>query len=276
MSTRENDVEMTSTQGQNLHAVGADVIVGALFAARLPLAETWILDAGCGSGNYARAVIDHVGHIDAIDPDAANLERTRDRLARYERTGRVAIHQGELDDLPFDDGTFDGVMTNQALYRFENGEAGYPGHRRALAEFHRVLRPGGILVVNTTTHRQIRQGFWFHALLPAAMEAALRVCVPGRLLIEMFGDSGFDFRGRMVPLDLMAGGGHSHGRWLNEPPLRRGEPFWAHATPKEVDAAMSRIAEMVDAGKMDSFISQNDTGRRQVGQFTFFVAHKRD
>ncbi len=105
---------------------------------------------------------------------------------------------------------------------------------------------------------------------------ALRVCIPGRLLIDMFGEIGFYFRGRTVPLDLLIGGGQSHDRWCNEPPLNRVEPFWNHASSEEVQAAMNRIAEMVDAGQMDGFISANDAGRRQVGQFTFFVAYKPD
>ena len=274
MSMPDSDLDSKAVNDLAPHAVGADIIVGALLAARMPLAETWILDAGCGGGTYARAVVEHVGHIDAIDPSEANVARARARLWRYERAGRVALHHGDLKELPFDDGMFDAVMTNQALYRLENGVAGYPGHRKALAEFNRVLRPGGVLVVNATTHRQIRNGFWFHALLPAAMETALRVCAPSRELIDMFAEAGFDFRGRTVPLDLLVGGGDGHARWLTEPPLHRVEPFWAHAPAEEVEAAMNHIAAMVDAGRMDSFILENDAGRLQFGQFTFFIAHK--
>ena len=41
-------------------------------------------------------------------------------------------------------------------------------HRAAIREFARVLKPGGVLVINTSATNQCREGFWFYHLVPEA------------------------------------------------------------------------------------------------------------
>lgn len=258
-----------------LHSNGADIIVGALLSIDTPLSETWILDVGRGDGAHARAMIDLVGHIDAFAPQPDSLEPARARLARYERRGRVAFHHGDLFALPFEDGTFDAVMVHQALHLVEDGVGGYPGHARVLGELNRVLRPGGVLIANVSTHRQLRKGFWFHDLLPRAAEAALKVCISGPRLETMLDELGFWLAGRTVPLDLLVGeADHRDGHPLLAPGFRRMFPAWELAPGDEAAAALDRIRALIDSGELSDFVAAREEGRRRYGQFTFFVAHK--
>jgi predicted SAM-dependent methyltransferase len=58
---------------------------------------------------------------------------------QYHDTRRADFHHGDvISGLPWDDGTFDGIVANHSLQSLGAGELDH-----AVREFHRVLRPGG-------------------------------------------------------------------------------------------------------------------------------------
>jgi ubiquinone/menaquinone biosynthesis C-methylase UbiE len=83
------------------------------------------------------------------------LERTRKRLGAA-GLNRVELHQGDALHLPFEDDTFDVVVNSYMLDLLPRDQI-----PRALAEFKRVLRPGGRLVLsNMTKGRRRRERIW--------------------------------------------------------------------------------------------------------------------
>lgn len=135
-------------QGQ-LTASAADVyetfFVPALFgewapriadAARLAASDD-VLDVACGTGVVAREALARVGPGGSV----TGLDRNPDMLAVAARvTPGITWREGMAEDLPFDDESFDAVLSQFGLMFFEDQVA-------ALTDMHRVLRPGGRLVV---------------------------------------------------------------------------------------------------------------------------------
>ena len=151
-----------------------------------------MLDAGCGTGAYSRAIIGHVGRIEAVDLSDGMLEVARAKLAIESQDGRIRFHNAPITDLPFEAETIDGVMVNQVTHHLgDTAEDGFTVLRRAVAEFARVLRPGGVLVFNTCSREQIDRGYWYYALIPEAREI-----VPGAL--RAAGGAARHLRGRRV------------------------------------------------------------------------------
>jgi 23S rRNA (guanine745-N1)-methyltransferase len=114
----------------------ADAVAEATAAAR-PGA---VLDAGCGEGTYLAAVTAATGTegwgVDVSKP-AVRLAARRHRAHRYAVASSL--------DLPFEDAVFDAVVSVFAP--------------RAFAEFSRVLRPGGAIVLaSPAAARPIRPG----------------------------------------------------------------------------------------------------------------------
>ncbi|HEX4216525.1 MAG TPA: class I SAM-dependent methyltransferase [Candidatus Dormibacteraeota bacterium] len=98
------------------------------------LAEARVLDDGCGIGTYVRRLAPHVGEVYGIDFE---LDRVREAAATPERP-LVLCAAGE--HLPFPDGTFDVVISNEVIEHVADDGM-------AMAEMARILRPGGRAVI---------------------------------------------------------------------------------------------------------------------------------
>ncbi len=110
----------------------------------IDLAETAdILDIGCGTGALWKTNRDRIPggwRIMMADFSEGMLERAKEELAAEGRRFDFVI--ADIQDLPFADRSFDGVVANHMLYHV-------PDLGRALAECHRVLKPGGSFYAST-------------------------------------------------------------------------------------------------------------------------------
>jgi SAM-dependent methyltransferase len=251
--------------------IGAEIIVGCLAQGRVPLAEMTVLDAGCGTGNYARALLRHVGRIEALDRSAGMLEVARRKLADALENGRVVLHPGSIDALPLADASVDGVMINQVLHHLpDDPEAGWTAHRRVFGECARVLRPGGVLVLNTCSHAQTEQGFWTFHLIPRARDEILRRLMPLDTLERALTDCGIEPRGRFVPVDAVVQGedyldprGPLRSEW------RAGDSIWALVDDAELAEVERTLCDLDARGELEAYVAEHDAMRPQVGQVTF-------
>jgi SAM-dependent methyltransferase len=95
-----------------------------------------VLDAGCGTGGLIQALKEFGPNWKITGLDFSPLAC---RLAQ-ERT-QVEIIEGSITDLPFDNESFDLLTSADVISQVEDASI-------ALREFARVLRPGGIVVIN--------------------------------------------------------------------------------------------------------------------------------
>jgi SAM-dependent methyltransferase len=104
-----------------------------------PLKGLKILDAGCGSGWYAEHLFRQGGRVTAIDLDADFVALTKARVGK-----RTRVIQANLaEPLAFaKDKEFDLVVAPLVMHYLRDWEP-------VLREFHRVLRPAGLLVLST-------------------------------------------------------------------------------------------------------------------------------
>lgn len=118
------------------------------------------LDAACGTGRYAEFLAGRGHRVIGVDGSPDMLARARTRVPE----GQFLL--GDLHRLPVADAEVDLVVCALALTHI-------PTLKPVMAEFARVLRPGGHLVISDMHHERVAQGS-----VPSVRSADGR---PGRL-----------------------------------------------------------------------------------------------
>ncbi len=110
------------------------------------LDETWTVgDLGAGTGELAASLAPFVGRVIGVDASRPMLAAARRRLAAHDN---VELRAGELEALPLGDGELDAAVLFLVLHHVVEPA-------RALGEVHRVLKPGGrVLIVDMTAHER--------------------------------------------------------------------------------------------------------------------------
>jgi SAM-dependent methyltransferase len=97
-----------------------------------------ILDAACGTG-YGMAILAGAG---AAGVTGIDLDRDAVEAARRTCGSAGEVVEGDVRELPFDDDRFDLVVCWETIEHVADGA-------RVVAEFRRVLRPDGILLISS-------------------------------------------------------------------------------------------------------------------------------
>jgi ubiquinone/menaquinone biosynthesis C-methylase UbiE len=153
-----------------------------------------VLDIGCGRGLLLIAAAQRLSSGRAVGVDIWSRvdlsgnrpEATRENARRAGVDGRVEVRDGDARSLPFDDATFDVVVSSLVLHNISDREE----RRQAVREIARVLKPGGRVALLDLRHtgdyvRELRQcslaeacripaGFLFTWLFPLLTCGAVR------------------------------------------------------------------------------------------------------
>ena len=97
-----------------------------------------VLDLGCGTGTLVVLLKRKypAAQIVGLDPDPKALRRAKKKVTRAGVA--VQLDEGFADELPYDEGTFDRVLSSFMFHHLEEQE-----REKTLREVLRVLKPGG-------------------------------------------------------------------------------------------------------------------------------------
>ena len=131
-----------------------------------------VLEIGCGSGVYALHLAQTEGcSIIGLDVNSAGIRNANDVVVARGLESRARF--GECDvskGLPFEDGKFDAVFSNDVLCHI-------PGRLKLLVEIFRALKPGGrmlfsdaLVIAGMVSHEEIatRSSIGFYVYAPLA------------------------------------------------------------------------------------------------------------
>lgn len=164
-----------------LHTGGAMAGIN-LFRKAGILPDERVLDAGCGIGGSSRLLAKEFNcRVTGLDLSDRFIE-CADFLTKC--TGlinRVNFQEGSVTRLPFEDHSFDAVLSQHLLMNIEDKAAG-------LKEFHRVLKPGGKLVLHEITRGP---GNGMHYPVPWAAKASISFLEPWEELAGLIEQADF-------------------------------------------------------------------------------------
>jgi len=218
------------------HIAGAESR-GEALADRLPRGGL-TLEVGCGTGGLLAAASGSGRRVVGVDVASRWLVVARRRLA--DRGRNVPLVAAEAERLPWPDATFDAVAADSVLEHLDDPS-------RALAEWRRVLRPGGVLVVwspnRFTLTTDPHLGLWGVGWLPrGALPGYLRLrgradwpprtisAAEARRLARGVGWEGVSVEPPGIP-----------GRWAGSRPARERAAIVAYAAARRLPLARSLL-----------------------------------
>lgn len=130
-----------------------------------PFQPKTILDVATGTGDFAfEAMALKPDKITGVDISEGMLAVGKKKVAAGGLTDTIELVYGDSENLPFPDNSYDAVIVAFGVRNFENLDKG-------LGEIHRVIKPGGHIVVlefskpSATPMKQLYQ-FYFRYILP--------------------------------------------------------------------------------------------------------------
>jgi ubiquinone/menaquinone biosynthesis C-methylase UbiE len=112
-----------------------DVRLLSDFMERLPL-HAIVLDAGCGAGIPISQMLSEQFHLTGVDFSEAQIELAKKNVPNAEFLCE------DMTKLNFPENTFDGITSYYAIIHIPREE-----HESLLANFHRMLKPGGLALL---------------------------------------------------------------------------------------------------------------------------------
>lgn len=188
-----------------------------------------ILDAGCGRAEVLAECRQRGAEVAGIDYSEAAIEISRETLPDVPAD---QLLQGDVTALPWEDASFDAVIFGDVIEHLDREQTA-----GALREFHRVLKPGGRLVIHTAPNLYFLRFVW-----PVARQL-LRISDP-ETVSQMDGwiaesktyhvneqsvhtlgrsvrEAGFREPRAWVASDVLRSGGHHLTAEINSHPLAR-------------------------------------------------------
>ncbi|MFD0363525.1 SAM-dependent methyltransferase [Nocardia sp. GCM10030253] len=193
-----------------------------------------VLDLGAGYGGPARHLATHFGgHIVAVNISGVQNRRHHEINAARRSSGHIDIVTASFEELPFGDGQFDVVWSQDALSHSDD-------QGKALREARRVLEPDGRLIFTD---------------LMAANDAAMETLrsVIARTCAESLPTPGSYYRqlteNGFAPIDFIDYSGHllTHYRTITAETRRRATDLAAHISPPYLEGLLENLPLWVNA-----------------------------
>lgn len=142
-------------ESQSLSNLRRPVVHSAIQALQFPVGSRG-LDVGCGIGSHTLLLAEAVspdGHVTGLDLSAEQLAYARQAAKKSALSQQVAFREGDMNNLPFDDDTFDWVWSMDCV--------GYVpiDPMQPIREFARVVKPGGKMTILAWSSQQLLPGY---------------------------------------------------------------------------------------------------------------------
>jgi SAM-dependent methyltransferase len=144
MAEGQTFFDFAAEVGLTKHVGGLDT-TGVLLELCHISRDKYVLDVGCGAGVTPIFIAKKYGaKVVGVDINNGMVARSTERAVREQVADRVEIRQADAQDLPFEDETFDIVITESVT--------AFPADKQqAVNEYVRVTKPGGYIGLNEST-----------------------------------------------------------------------------------------------------------------------------
>lgn len=254
----------TIGEGYNQTRKADSTIVAQLLNLLNLKANGQYVDIGCGTGNYTRAVHQGKYHFIGIDPSEKMLT-----VARGTNTS-IDWRLGIAEDTGLPDTSIDGIMATLTIHHWQNLPA-------AFQELYRILKPGGKLVLFTSTPKQMKQ-YWLNTFFPEMMKMSIQQMPDETSVCNELSLKGFTEIETIpfwLPVDLedkfLYCGKHDPSLYL-DPVIRNGISSFADlAVAEEISNGIKALQKAIEGNTIRQLIKEAENN---LGDYLFITAKK--
>ena len=154
-----------------------------------------VLEIGFGGAALIESIVRQTteGFVAGVELSEVMVTNANVRLSTWTKTGRLEIHQGNIESLPFPDNHFNKACSVNTVYFWSD-------LAKCFAELSRVIKPGGKLTLGFTSDKDIvgagldKRGFLIYSIDDLKKALTSQNFIPGLL------ESGSDARGTFYSL----------------------------------------------------------------------------
>jgi len=240
----------------------------------IALEEQKVLEGGFGTGAY----IDHIRHyVREVHGVEGSSEGFRQASQKMGNATNVHLQVGDILRLPFSHDSFHVYMVNQVLHHLDT-EPGYPNLNVFLRESRRVLKPGGVLTINTCSREQLDPDcgvYWNFAYMEKAARALQARIVPIDELISRMEALQFTAIDTTIPSGTLF-----HERYYDdpnmvlEPGFQKGDSAYCFLSQEEIEVANARITLGLDDGSVNEGVKRAAGRAAEIGEAVIISARK--
>ncbi|MCI4669016.1 MAG: class I SAM-dependent methyltransferase [Bacteroidia bacterium] len=223
------------------------------------------LDLGSGTGNYTAALKENKLDITGIDPSEEMI-----RLAS-KKFPEINWKIGAAEKIPFEDESFDGVVTTLTIHLWESLIKGF-------REINRVTKENGRLVIFTAMPHQMEH-YWLNEYFPEIMSYYMNLMPGYPSLQATLGATGWRLKAVEKYFiseelkDLFLYSGKHRPELYFESGFRSGIfVFSTHHNPEDVQKGLEKLRADMDSGRFEEVQKKYENNQ---GDYLFLVAEKK-
>lgn len=230
--------------------------------------EAAILDVGAGTGNYSLEWAKHGYHVTALEPSLVMHQQGHSHP-------NLKWILGSAENMPFEDQSFDGIVSTLAVHHFSNVE-------RSFREMTRAVRKGGSIVLFISDPRLCPKDSWLADYFEPIFQRSNQVYPKLNDLVdtmERVSDCMVHIHPFLLPPDMTDRffmTGWRNPEWYLDPLFRQGVSPLANAPADMVEDCVQRLARDLDVGAWFEKYGEILTQTTYDGGYRFLVVHVQD
>jgi SAM-dependent methyltransferase len=222
------------------------------------------LDIGCGTGNYTDALQRKGFNFIGIDPSLKMLEKGK--LKNQDIDWRI----GTAEKTGLEDNFVDGIIASLTIHHWKDLDLSFQ-------ELYRILKPGGKVVLFTSTPEQMK-GYWLNHYFPTMLEDSI-IQMPDiekvKKAMTIAGFKNFITEKYAIQANLkdqfLYCGKQQPELYLN-PNIRNGiSSFSALANKEEVENGLNKLETDIHSGKINEVIQSYEN---ELGDYLYLIGQK--
>lgn len=222
------------------------------------------LDIGCGTGNYTSALEKKGLRWIGIDPSEKMLGEAR------LKNSNVDWRIGTAESIVLADNAVDGIIGSLTIHHWNDLEKGF-------SEIHRVLKPGGRVVIFTSTPKQMK-GYWLNHYFPKMLKDSIAQMPDLERVESAMTNSSIEITGidkYYIQPELqdhfLYCGKHNPEIYFDRQ-IRNGiSSFSSLANRHEVEQGLTDLRKDIDSGKINEIITSY---KNDLGDYLYIIGKK--